>query len=64
MRPTLFQLRQQREREARAANVSRLLASAQSVLDQADAEQRDLRPDEAQRCRLLLDRVDRLQAKG
>lgn len=60
MRPTLYQQRLQREREARAANAVRLLDRARALLERADREGRDLTPTEAQQGRVLLDRVDRL----
>jgi hypothetical protein len=42
MRATLLQPRQQREREARAKNCTRLLDQAQRILDRADNERREL----------------------
>jgi len=53
------------EREARAANVTRLAARAQAVLARADEENhRDLTAAERRQVFALCDRAERLRARG
>lgn len=58
---TLFQRRQERQTQARAATVARLVRSAEVLLRRADADgRRDLSAYEARQAKALLNRADRL----
>jgi hypothetical protein len=57
---TLYQQRLERERQARAKNVARLVASAGDLLNRANEERRDLLPHEAQQGHKLVDRAERI----